>query len=485
MTSDEIKRLKVAKVKCQSSLLFFTRYFFKERHKRKFVVNSHHERICNALEGVLNGRVKRLIINIAPRYGKTELAVKNFIAHSLAVNPSAKFIHLSYSDDLALDNSEDIKDLITSSEFQQMFPYVQIKKDSKAKKKWYTTEGGGVYATSASGQVTGFGAGKVDNEDEEEFLNGIESKEGFGGAIIIDDPIKPDDAESATVREKVNNKFDSTIRSRVNSRNTPIIIIMQRVHPNDLCGHLIKNDLEKWEVLSIPAIYEENGEKKALWPFKHTLEELFKIRGKTNMSIATFDRQYGQNPKPLEGLLYTKFLTYDSLNFQPGRIMAYVDTADEGKDYLCCIIYTVQNGLKYLIDVYYTKDAQETTEMEVSKRFGIHEVNEAVIESNNGGRAFARNVERICRGLGNRKTSISWFHQSKNKDARIKNESSTVQNTCVYPVDWAIIWPEFYDSMTTYMASGKNDNDDAQDTITGVVERSVGKKGLKSGNRMW
>lgn len=484
MDVEELKRLKVAKVMCMNDLLFFTRYFFKAQYKRKFVVNSHHALICQALEKVLRGETKRLMINLAPRYGKTELAVKTFIAYSLALNPSAKFIHLSYSDDLALDNSEAIKDLIVSDEYRQMFPSVKIKKDSKAKKKWYTESNGGVYATSASGQVTGFGAGKVDNEEiDDEFFTDIEQKEGFGGAIIIDDPIKPDDAESSTIREKVNNKFDSTIRSRVNSRNTPIIIIMQRLHPNDLCGHLLKNDIEKWEVLSLPAIVEKDGQKIPLWEFKHTLAELFNIRGKTTISIANFNRQYMQDPKPLEGLLYTKFMTYDTLGFTPLIVRAYIDTADTGTDYLCSVVYTVHNGLRYILDVYYTQDPNEITEGKVSEQLTTFGVNDADVESNNGGRAFARNLQRILLTLGNRKTSINWFHQSKNKEARIKNESSTVQNTVVYPEDWAIRWPEFYDSMTSYMATGKNEHDDAQDAITGIVEKGKPKTGLKVMNR--
>ena len=473
MTDEELKTLKVAKVKNQSSLLFFTRYFFKKRFNRRFIVNTHHEQICNALERVLRGECTRLIINIAPRYGKTELAVKSFIAHALSVNPSAKFIHLSYSDDLALDNSEEIKDLVLHESYQQLFPDVQIKKDSKAKKKWYTTKGGGVYATAAAGQVTGFGAGKVDDDDIDEFLN-FDPKQGFGGALIIDDPIKPDDAESSTARDKVNKKFDTTIRNRVNSRNTPIIIIMQRLHPNDLCGHLLKNDLEDWEVLSIPCINKVDGQDHALWDFKHTLDELRKIRGRTPQSIATFNRQYMQDPKPMEGLLYTTFMLYSSLHFTPLKIQAYVDTADTGKDYLCSIVFTEYGGLKYLLDVIYTQDRNEVTEPLIANQFTRYNVNEANIESNNGGRAFARNVERICRDvLNNKKTIVNWFFQSKNKEARIKNESSTVQNTIVYPEDWAIRWPEFYDSMTTYMASGKNEADDAQDTITGVVEKVI------------
>ena len=114
---------------CLSGTLNYTRYFFKQKTGRSFVVNSHHIAICNALDDVLSGRTNKLIINIAPRYSKTELAVKNFISMGLALNPSSKFIHLSYSDDLAHDNSEEIRDIVKSDSYQKLFPYVTIKKD--------------------------------------------------------------------------------------------------------------------------------------------------------------------------------------------------------------------------------------------------------------------------------------------------------------------------------------------------------------------
>jgi hypothetical protein len=157
-----LKQLKVAKFLCLDSVLFHTRYNFKNHQKKKFVIGQHHRKICEALEKVYSGEITRLIIEIGPRYGKTELVVKQGIAHGLALNPSSKYIHLSYSDTLALDNSEEVKDLVLEDFFQELFPEIQIKHDSKAKKKWYTTAGGGVYATSAAGQVTGFGAGQVD-----------------------------------------------------------------------------------------------------------------------------------------------------------------------------------------------------------------------------------------------------------------------------------------------------------------------------------
>ena len=160
-----------------SSFENFIYYFQKEHSGYEPNLYPYQLKIVDKLEDVLSGKISRLNINIPPRYRKTEIAVKNFIAYGLALNPKAKFIHLSYSKSLALDNSEAVKDLVSSAEYQALFPEVKIKKDSKAKEKWYTTAGGGVYATSAGGQVTGFGAGASPEEyenEEEEFSRNLD-----------------------------------------------------------------------------------------------------------------------------------------------------------------------------------------------------------------------------------------------------------------------------------------------------------------------
>lgn len=451
------KHIAVYREVLKASFLRFNQYFHKKLHNESFIVADHHRTIIEALLKVYRGKTTRLIINIAPRYGKTQVAVKNFIAWCLSNNPSAKFIHLSYSDSLALDNSEEIRDIVTSAEYLELFPDVEIKKDSNAKNKWYTTKGGGVYATASGGQITGFGAGAVQPSGK------------FDGAIIIDDPIKPDDAESATIRDRINQRYDSTIKNRVNHRETPIIIIMQRLHPEDLCGYLIEKNEEPWEVVEIPAIREG----KALWPYKHTLEDLEAMR-RANPTV--FERQYMQNPVPREGMLYNAFRTYSELP-KDGRIQrkAYVDTADTGKDYLCSIVYLVKDQLVYLIDVVYTQEPMEITERKVASQFERFGVNIADIESNNGGRGFARNVSNMLKDGGVR-CVVNWFHQSKNKEARIFSESANVQNYVRYPENWTSEWPEFSDAIRRYTSKGKNKHDDAPDALTGCIEKSQTKK---------
>lgn len=477
-----ISMLDLDRTFCLSGTLNFTKYMFYKQYGRKFVVGEHHVKISDVLDRVLRGELTRVIINVAPRYGKTELAVKNLIAEGLAINPASRFIHLSYSDDLALDNSEGVKDIVNMPEYQALFPDVQIKHGSDSKKKWYTTMGGGVYATAAGGQVTGFGAGRVDLENDEsdidEMLAYLESV--FAGALIIDDPIKPDDADSDTVRERVNARFDSTIINRVNSRNTPIIIIMQRLHERDLCGYVMENYPGEWHVLSLPCIITEPNqpleEGRALWEFKHTLNELLKMN---SINPINFGRQYMQNPQPKEGLLYKPFKTYTEIPpSTTTKVRSYTDTADTGKDFLCSIVYVETDTAMYVKDVIYTQEPMETTEPMTARQFVVNKVQQAKIESNNGGRGFARNVEKHVITMGVTNINIEWFHQSSNKEARIFTNSASVNTLIHMPAGWEHRWPIFHKHITSYSAKGGNAYDDATDTLTGMVENFGNKRAL-------
>lgn len=444
---------------CLSNVLNFTKHFFLCNNDKKFIVGEHHVRICEKLNEVLEGKCKRLIINISPRYGKTELAVKNFIAMGLAINPRAKFIHLSYSGTLAIDNSVAIKDIVTSEEYQRLFPETKVKFGSDTKSRWDTDAGGGVYATSTLGQITGFGAGIMEDETAEYE---------FGGAIVIDDPIKPEDAFSEIEREKVNRRFETTIRNRLNSRNTPIIIIMQRLHEHDLCGYLQEIEPDEWEVLSLPAISYEDGEPKALWEFKHTLEELNKIK-EANSTV--FETQYMQNPTPLEGLMYGEFKTYDTIPITKTKIRKnYTDTADTGADFLCSINYIETEIGNFITDVLYTDKPMEYTEPMVAAMLHRDNINVSNIESNNGGRGFARQVESQTRILGNNTTKIEWFHQSANKQSRIFSRSNEVTNLTYFPSDWERRWSAFARHIKGFRKDGKDSHDDAEDCITGTIE---------------
>lgn len=278
MTSEDV----ILKGLCENSLLFYTRYMYYENHNRKFIVSDHFQKIAQVLEDVYSGKIKRLIVNIPPRYGKTEMGIKMFISWCLAKNHRCKFIHLSYSDSLALDNSSQTKEYIQSDAYQRFWD-MTLKKDAQSKSKWYNNFGGGMYATSSGGAITGFGAGGT-NEDI------------FEGAIIIDDPLKPDDANSEVKRNTINERYNNTIRSRVNNRNVPIIVFMQRLHQEDFSGFLLDGGSgEEWYHLCMPVLGHNN---KPLWEYKHNFDDIQKIR---QADRYVFSGQYMQTPSPEEG----------------------------------------------------------------------------------------------------------------------------------------------------------------------------------------
>lgn len=469
----DVTREQFIRHKLKYEFEFFIRYFFKHHNNRKFVFNEHHQQIVDELVDVIMGRTTRLVINIAPRYSKTEIVVKNFIAYILANNQKAKFIHLSYSDTLALDNSEAIKDFVESEEYQEFFN-VEIKPDSKSKKKWYTKEGGGVYATAAGGQVTGFGAGSVDVEGEEEDRSDwdyIDYLENFGGAIIIDDPIKPDDTDSDVKREKINERFDATIRSRVNSeKNTPIIIIMQRLHEMDLSGYVIEQEPGVWEVLSLPCIKEDGS---ALWPFKHTLEQL---EHKRMINEAVFDSQYLQDPSPKEGLMFPK----DELNYfddtdvdlsKAEFCASFVDVADKGDDMHCAPFGKAIENKIFIDDVVFTVEGTDTNVTETILMTNKHRPEFMQVESNFGGGMYIQlmNINREPRM--NEVTALIEMRASGNKHTRIQTMAGFIKKHFYFRKNFNKKTPygKFMINLCEYRKSGGNAHDDAPDAMSGLA----------------
>lgn len=431
----------------------------------------------------------------------TELVIKSFISWAFALNPRCRFLHLSYSDILVNDNSDTVRNIMSEELYKTLFPNSALASEKGSAKRWKTKAGGELYAVSTQGQVTGFGAGAVDEEIDKmdggndifvfddhtnEMLKMIDAKTNiFQGAIVIDDPLKADDAASDLIRERINQRFENTIRNRVNSRRTPIIIIMQRLHEHDLCGYLQEIEPDTWTVLSLPVIQTdpETGEEHALWPMKHNLEELYKLR---EINPVVFETQYMQNPIPTEGLMYHEFRTYQNIELPSGHEASqrwcYVDTADTGSDYLCAICFINTPELIYVIDILYTQEPMEKTEVLLAKMLTENSISECLIESNNGGRQFARNVKRITRAtLHNFKTAINTFTQTKNKAARIFSNSALVNSDVAFPANWDKKWREFYNAITIYRKDNKRRaaHDDAPDALTGVIEMRLRKAGRK------
>lgn len=357
MNFNSPKELKLLRLALEEDFTLFARFFFKVLKGTKFVFSDHHHVICDALMDVFYGRTTHLIINMPPRYSKTELAVKLFSAWCYVKNPKCEFIHLSYADILALDNSESIKSVLKSEEFQKLWPHVTIKANKDSKKAWGTAQGGVFYATAAGGPITGFGAGKLDD-----FENG----NGFGGAIIIDDPLKPDDAYSDPKRNGVNRRWDETIKSRFNSTKTPCIVIMQRLHEEDFCGTLLKDEEYNFRHLVLPAIVDEGlPTEHALWPQKHSLDALKAMQKKNSYM---FSGQMQQRPSPLgggilKGSWFGRYTVVPPLKYRA----VFIDTAQKAKehnDYQVAELWGLgEDGYLYLLDV--MRDKFEAYELEV------------------------------------------------------------------------------------------------------------------------
>jgi predicted phage terminase large subunit-like protein len=337
----------IDKMLCEQSHLHFTRHFFQARHTLKFIVNWHHHLMADVVDKVMSGEIKNVIINVAPGGTKTEEVIINFMARGLALNPNARFLHLSYSDDLALLNSQAAKDLVSSDEFQALWP-LSIAEDAKAKKRWNVLvngkKAGGVYATSLGGQITGFRAGHM--------------APGFQGAILIDDPLKPDDAFSKPKLDAANRKLLTTVKSRRANPATPIVLIMQRIAENDPTGFIKQGGFGgDWTFITIPAVIDEayvkalepayqelverdGVERFSYWPYKEPINDLLSMeRGEgtdqtgQRMGRHVFASQYMQNPVAIGGnIIKGEWFTRHEICPEIEYRMIFADTAQKTKE---------------------------------------------------------------------------------------------------------------------------------------------------------
>lgn len=404
--------------------MYFARYFFKQRMGSKMVVAPHHRVIQDTLDRVVSGEITRLIINVPPGYTKTELATINMIGRGLALNNRARFMHLSYSHNLALLNSSTARGMVKSSAYQAMWP-MSLRDDADSKAMWWTEHGGGVYASSAAGQVTGFRAGHMEP--------------GWQGALIIDDPVKPDDAYSETVRDGVNSRFNETIKSRLALETTPMIVIMQRIHYHDLSGYLLRGGSgEMWHHLNLPVIIDnsepypeenthgipvEHGLPDGwLWPFKHNESHrtaLFSHR-------RTAEAQYMQKPRRFnaEGALWTEQLINAAHQLQiradRKRCVVAIDpqatNSDESDEtgIVAASSYGAGDSRQFSVDGDYSgKYSPAGWAKKAMAAYEQHQADAIVIETNQGGDM----AEETLKNAGF-KGRIIRIHANKGKFAR-------------------------------------------------------------------
>lgn len=328
---------------CRVNFLSYCNKMLQVRHGNRAKSNWHQIEMCKKLEMVVAGKIKRLIIKIPPRSGKTEFAVILFISWCMGNWPDCEFLHASYSATLAADNAAAAREIMRTLAYQEIFGNVQFRKDTNAKDDYRTAQGGRVYAVGADGTITGVGAGKM--------------REEFGGAIIVDDPTKAKDRNSPTAKKHTIEFFSGTLESRKNSPDTPIILIMQGLAVDDLSEWLMAGgNGEEWDVLIIPAITKT---RESFW------EEQFPIEMLLNMQRhkpAIFAGMYMQAPYTEGGeIIKSEWLQrYEGSGYRglpKGKIKyraIYADTANktgEHNDYSVFQCWGLStDGRAYLID---------------------------------------------------------------------------------------------------------------------------------------
>ncbi|MEC1178528.1 phage terminase large subunit [Metasolibacillus meyeri] len=433
---------------------------------------TYQDTLCNTMQAIYEKKIINsatgkpydiLVINLPPGFGKSYTAVL-FATWAFGQSIKNTAITVSYNQTLSGRFAKSVRDAIEDEEIKDdenyyvvnsFFPTLQIKEGDGAASLW-SLEGAymSYLATSFDGSITGM----------------------RGNIGIIDDPIKnAEEAVNERVKEKHWDFYKNTFSSRM-LEGAVQLIIQTRWATDDLAGKLLSEYPERCYELRMPAL---DAEGKSLCEDLYSTENL--LQKKDTLDEHIWLANYGQEPIDLKGSLYSEgFKTYDVIDpEQFERVISYGDTADTGADYLCNIAAGVIDKYAYVLDVYFTEEPMEKTEDETARRIDIHGVREAAFESNNGGRGFARNVEQKLRKLKNKKCQVTWFHQSKNKRTRILVNSSNVLEQIIMPEGWDKKYPAFYQAVMRYQRKGKNEHDDAPDTLTGLVEVINGDVKLK------
>ncbi|WP_429375085.1 phage terminase large subunit [Paenibacillus sp. DS2015] len=421
--------------------------FYKEN--RQYLID-----LCDEMQEFYESDDDILIVNLPPRHGKSRTA-SMFAQWVFGKNQQEKVMTGSYNETLSTTFSKAVRNGICTEKaddniivYSDIFPEVRIKRGDGAMNLWSLEGGYSSYlATSPTGTATGFGA----------------------SILMIDDLIKSAlEANNADVLEKHWDWFTNTMLSRL-EEGGKIIIIMTRWASGDLAGRALEHFAEEKKSVRLLTMKALQDDGTMLCPAILSRESYdMKVRA---MGEDIASANYQQIPIDIKGKLYSSFKTYADLPKDFIGIYAYCDTADQGSDYLCNIIWGVYQKEAYVLDIIYTREPMEITEPAVAKALFDFKANKERIESNSGGRAFARNVKRILESdLNSNHTDVSWFHQSKNKVARINSNATWIMNHIYYPTNWRDRWPEYYKAMTSYQREGKNAHDDAPDATTGVAE---------------
>ena len=434
-----------------------------------------HRAYYRVLEAFAAGRIRRLIVTMPPQHGKSVGATTLLPAYVLGLDPDLRVAIASYSGALASKFNRRVQRIIESREYAALFPATTIKQGAKPPGYIRTADEvevigrrGGLLSVGREGALTG---NRVD-------------------CFILDDLYKDAlEANSPIVRANCWEWYTSVVRTRMHNASRELIVFT-RWHEEDLIGTLAAREpvveFTRWAQLdglspdtwlhlnfealktSPPTEVDPRVPGEALWEGQQGRALL---EAKRRLDPLQFESMYQGHPSSREGLLYgLNFAEYDQLPHEIVRRANYTDTADTGDDYLCSLSYAVDaDGVVYITDAVYSREPMEVTEPLVAGMLLRSDTRQAAIESNNGGRGFARSVQALAPSV-----RIEWFHQGANKEARILSNSATVLHLVRFPRGWNLRWPELYAHLTTYRRRFRaNRWHDAADVVTGIVEREA------------
>ena len=432
----------------QDLCTFIERCFYELNPTTQFLWNWHIEVIAASLEACRSGQTTRLIINVPPRSLKS-LSTNAFVAFLLGHDPSAQIICASYAQDLANKHALDCRTIITSPFYQCLFPRTRLSPHRQSVHEFMTTRQGYRLSTSVGGVLTGRGA----------------------DYIIVDDPLKPDEALSDTQRKSVNEWFDNSLYSRLNNkRRGCIILIMQRLHEDDLVGHVL--GLEDWKVIKFPAIAEQdethaiqtpNGTRcflrRAGEPLdleREPLEVLNRIR--ETLGEYNFSGQYQQAPAPLGGGLvkaaWFKTYTPAELPLKFEQVFQSWDTANKPSqlsDFSVCTTWGVKEKHFYLIHVYRKRLGYPELKRAVREQAAAFNAKTILIEDKASGTQLIQ--ELVSEGVH----AIKRYEPTMDKVMRMNSVTGTIENGFVHIPDKAEWLGEFLHELSTF-PNGKYDD---------------------------
>jgi predicted phage terminase large subunit-like protein len=432
---------------------FIQRSFYELNPQTQFIPGPHIELMAAKLEACRRGKIKRLIINLPPRGLKSHCTSIAFVAWLLGHNPAAHVICASYGQDLADKLARDCRNVMLSPWYQRLF--ATRLPNRQAVHDFSTTEQGSRMATSVGGVLTGRGA----------------------DVILLDDPLKPDDALSEPRRKGVNDWYDNTLLSRLNNKaNGCIIIIMQRLHQDDLVGHVLEQ--EEWDVLSFSAIAEKEESRsiesifgirpyrrragEALHPERESLPIYQSIR--QTIGEYNFTSQYQQNPSPPGGaMVKTDWFRYFEPGEQPATFSQIVqswDTANKAtdlSDYSVCTTWGVLYKQYYLLDVYRQKLNYPDLKRAVLKLAKQYDAKNIIIEDKASGTQLIQDLKsEFVYGIGEYKPS-----PGTDKIMRLHSQTAMFENGFVYLPRNALWLADYVHELTSFPGSRYDDQVDS------------------------